>query len=351
MSGPLSRAGPGAPAVGDWRVQWKSWEGLQWGRDFLSSPFQPPSPPPPSPGPRARRRASGGGAEGPAAVRAGPAGPGVLAGVPHAPSPCVAEEDGQPRVPRRPGLRGRRPVDVLQLLQVQPAGPRGGGHGPEAAGTPRRPGARGSWRDRGVPGRAALGGGRGVPGRPAGEAAGASSTQRAAPGSGRVPAGPQPASRGPGDRRAPLASRSCGLGWGVGTGKGSRSERTRRRRPLSCSLMVEGSGECLCRGCGGGCSPRPSPSVRRVRFPARPCGSGRGTPPSPRGGSCGLAFWRWQLCCLMLFGQKTVFGGKSESCGSCCTPGSSPSHGTRGRVLSQFRPLLSAKVSPSGARL
>lgn len=74
-------------------------------------------------------------------------------------------------------------------------------------------------------------------------------------------------------------------------------------------------------------------------------------PPSPRGGSCGLAFWRWQLCCLMLFGQKTVFGGKSESCGSCCTPGSSPSHGTRGRALSQFRPLLSAKVSPSGARL
>lgn len=115
--------------------------------------------------------------------------------------------------------------------------------------------------------------------------------------------------------------------------------------------MVEGSGEGLCQGCGGGCSPRPSPSVRRVRFPARPCGSGRGTPPSPRGGSCGLAFWRWQLCCLMLFGQKTVFGGKSESCGSCCTPGSSPSHGTRGRVLSQFRPLLSAKVSPSGARL
>lgn len=158
MSGPLSRAGPGAPAVGDWRVQWKSWEGLQWGRDFLSSPFQPPSPPPPSPGPRARRRAGGGGAEGPAAVRAGPAGPGVLAGVPHAPSPCVAEEDGQPRVPRRPGLRGRRPVDVLQLLQVQPAGPRGGGHGPEAAGTPRHPGARGSWGDRGIPGRAALGG-------------------------------------------------------------------------------------------------------------------------------------------------------------------------------------------------
>lgn len=49
--------------------------------------------------------------------------------------------------------------------------------------------------------------------------------------------------------------------------------------------------------------------------------------------------------------SETVFGGKSESCGSCCTPGSSPSHGTRGRVLSQFRPLLSAKASPSGARL
>lgn len=45
------------------------------------------------------------------------------------------EKDGQRRVQRSSELRHRRQVNVLQLLQVQPSGPRGGGHGPQAAGT------------------------------------------------------------------------------------------------------------------------------------------------------------------------------------------------------------------------
>ena len=56
--------------------------------------------------------------------------------VPHARAVCLTEEDGQPRVPRRAGLRCRHPVDVLQLLQIQPPRPRGGGDGQEAAGEP-----------------------------------------------------------------------------------------------------------------------------------------------------------------------------------------------------------------------
>lgn len=45
-----------------------------------------------------------------------------------------AEENGQPGVSGRPGLRSGYPVNVLQLLQVQSPRPRGGGHGEEAAG-------------------------------------------------------------------------------------------------------------------------------------------------------------------------------------------------------------------------
>ena len=56
--------------------------------------------------------------------------------VPHARGVCLTEEDGQPRVPGRAGLRSRHPVDVLQLLQIQSPGPRGGSHGQEAAGEP-----------------------------------------------------------------------------------------------------------------------------------------------------------------------------------------------------------------------
>lgn len=70
--------------------------------------------------------------------------------VPHAHGVCLTEEDGQPRVPRRAGLRRRHPVDVLQLLQIQPPGPRGGGHGQEAAGEPGAGGGA-SWGRRGQP--------------------------------------------------------------------------------------------------------------------------------------------------------------------------------------------------------
>lgn len=81
---------------------------------------------------------------------------------PYARGVCLTEEDGQPRVPGRAGLRGRHPADVLKLLQVQPPGPRGGGHGQEAAGEPSAGGRRRSGRASGASsrGRRRVGGSR-----------------------------------------------------------------------------------------------------------------------------------------------------------------------------------------------
>ena len=111
--------------------------------------------------------------------------------VPHARGLCLTEEDGQPGVPGRAGLRGRHPADVLKLLQVQPPGPRGGGHGQEAAGEPGAGGRRHSGRASGASsrGRRRVGGsrdlthepgagGRRRSGRALGRASGASSRGR-----------------------------------------------------------------------------------------------------------------------------------------------------------------------------
>lgn len=177
----------------------------------------------------------------------------MLGRAPHAPPLCVTEEDGQPRVPGRTGLRGRHPAHVLQLLQVQPARPRGGGNGPEAAGNPRRSRGRGAgggvllgtggiWGDTGVSGDV-LWGGRGT-----------SPAQHFGP-------------DGPGDlvtNRPPCFLGATGLGRG-GQRAGRSGWTPREGRPMS-SL----------------------PQPHRLRVRVSPCAGVRGwSGPEPVGGAAG----------------------------------------------------------------